>query len=194
MQHIGVWPSLVGRLVRDQETAGSNPATPTIHGAAQLTGQTGSRAARFFVSRPGQKYPVALPFHSGRIGQSLSLPSGVCPIAYRSRFADERIDRLFSAILRLRSHEDCYRFFEDLCTVGELQALAQRLQVAELLRAGTTYEDISARTGMSSATISRIKRFLVYGADGYRLVLDRMAEPTEAPPSGVDGGASPVQG
>ena len=98
-------------------------------------------------------------------------------MAYRSRFAEPRIDRLFEAVLRLRTVDECYRFFEDLCTVGEVQALAQRLQAAELLRSGATYEDISARTGMSSATISRIKRFLVYGADGYRLVLERLADP-----------------
>ncbi len=104
--------------------------------------------------------------------------AGVAPVAYRSRFADDRLDRLFEAILTLRSLDDCYRFFEDLCTVGELQALAQRLQVAELLAAGATYEDISARTGMSSATISRIKRFLIYGADGYQLVLSRLAPPS----------------
>ena len=60
--------------------------------------------------------------------------------------------------------------------MGEVQALAQRLEVAELLHAGVTYEEISARTGMSSATISRIKRFLSYGAEGYHLVLDRLAE------------------
>jgi len=71
--------------------------------------------------------------------------------------------------------------------VGEMQALAQRLQVAEMIRAGATYEDISGRTGMSSATISRIKRFLLYGADGYRLVLDRLAEPgtDPGPPDGA---------
>jgi len=104
-------------------------------------------------------------------------PRGRVPaLAYRSRFADARLDRLFAGVLSLRTPEECYRFFEDLCTIGELQALAQRLQVAELLRAGATYEDISARTGMSSATISRIKRYLVYGADGYRLVLDRLAQ------------------
>lgn len=95
-------------------------------------------------------------------------------MAYRSRFADDRLDRLCEAILTLRSVDDCYRFLEDLCTVGELQALAQRLQVSEMLAAGATYEDICARTGMSSATISRIKRALVYGADGYRLVLERL--------------------
>lgn len=65
--------------------------------------------------------------------------------------------------------------------MGELQALAQRLHAAELLRAGATYEVISDSTGMSSATISRIKRFLLYGADGYRLVLDRLAEDGREP-------------
>ncbi len=106
-------------------------------------------------------------------------------MAYRSRFADDRLDRLCEAILALRSVDDCYRFFEDLCTVGELQALAQRLQVAEMLAAGATYEDICARTGMSSATISRIKRALMYGADGYRLVMARLAG--AAPASGGTG-------
>ncbi len=103
-------------------------------------------------------------------------------VPYRSRFADAATDRLFEAILQLRSADECYRFFEDLCTVGEVHALAQRLQVAELLRAGETYEHISARTGMSSATISRINRFLQFGADGYRLVLDRL-DPTPPPHS-----------
>ena len=101
-------------------------------------------------------------------------------MSYRSRFADAATDRLFAAMLQLRTQEECYRFFEDLCTVGEIHALAQRLQVAELLRAGVTYEEISARTGMSSATISRIKRFLQFGADGYRLVLERL-DPTPRP-------------
>ena len=95
--------------------------------------------------------------------------------SYRSRFADPGMDRLFQAVLQLRSLEECYRFFEDLCTIGELRALAQRLHVAEMLCAAATYEEIQRATGMSSATISRIKRFLLYGADGYRLVLDRLA-------------------
>ena len=94
--------------------------------------------------------------------------------SYRSRFADPGMDRLFQAVLQLRSLEECYRFFEDLCTVGELRALAQRLHVAAMLCDGATYEEIQRATGMSSATISRIKRFLLYGADGYRLVLDRV--------------------
>lgn len=100
-------------------------------------------------------------------------------MGYRSRFADAKIDRLFAAVRQLGSEEECYRFFEDLCTIGELQAMAQRFEVAEMLHAGRTYDDIHARTGMSSATISRINKFLSYGADGYRLVLDRMKGHTE---------------
>jgi TrpR-related protein YerC/YecD len=86
----------------------------------------------------------------------------------------EQITRLFEAILCLENVEEAYRFFEDLCTVGELQSLAQRFEVAKLLASGMTYDKIVARTGMSTATISRIKRCLDYGADGYRLVLERL--------------------
>lgn len=84
------------------------------------------------------------------------------------------VDRLFRAILSLKNEEECYRFFEDLCTVGEIRALAQRFRVAEMLYNGMTYEAIAERTGMSSATISRIKRFLEYGSDGYRLAIERL--------------------
>lgn len=113
---------------------------------------------------------------------------------YRSRFADEGIDQLFAAILQLRTLDECYRFFEDLCTVGELRALAQRLQVAAMLDRGATYEEIRGRTGMSSATISRIKRFLLYGADGYHLVLRRLATAQDGealPPAGPAGRRAP---
>ena len=83
-------------------------------------------------------------------------------------------DELFSAILKLETVEECYAFFEDICTVNELKALAQRLQVAKMLRAGDSYDTIVEETGASTATISRVKRCLVYGADGYTLVLDRL--------------------
>jgi len=88
----------------------------------------------------------------------------------RDRFADD----LFGAVLRLRTVEECYRFFEDLCTIGEVKALAQRFAVARMLDQGLTYDEIAARTGASSATISRVRRFLTYGADGYTLVLKRL--------------------
>lgn len=83
-------------------------------------------------------------------------------------------DQLFEAILKLKSVEECYAFFEDLCTINELKALSQRLEVAKLLEEGEIYENIVENTGASTATISRIKRCLVYGADGYTLVLDRL--------------------
>ena len=84
-------------------------------------------------------------------------------------------DNLFQAVLRLRTPEECYRFFEDLCTIGEVKALAQRFAVARMLDQGQTYVEIAARTGASSATISRVRRCLTYGADGYALVLKRLA-------------------
>lgn len=85
-------------------------------------------------------------------------------------------DELFEGILQLQTVEECYTFFEDICTVNELKALSQRLQVAKMLRAGDSYETIVEETGASTATISRVKRCLVYGADGYTVVLDRLAD------------------
>lgn len=96
-------------------------------------------------------------------------------MAYSGRLHDPLMDRLFDGILLLKTRDDCYRFFDDLCTVGEIKAMALRLEVAKMLDAGKTYEEIAGATGMSTATISRIKRFLSYGADGYRLVIDRMS-------------------
>lgn len=87
---------------------------------------------------------------------------------------DPLIAQLYKAVLQLQSIEDCDRFFDDLCTVGEMQSLAQRLEVARMLDEGMTYSHIEEVTGASTATISRVKRCLHYGADGYRTVLDRM--------------------
>ena len=93
---------------------------------------------------------------------------------YQSRFKDVYIDKLFEAILLLENEEECYRFFEDICTVSELKSLAQRLEVAKMLDQEKTYTDIATETGASTATISRVKKCLNYGADGYRLVLDKL--------------------
>ena len=93
---------------------------------------------------------------------------------FDSKLKNEQTDLLFEAILSLNSQEECYRLFEDLCTIHEIQALAQRLEVAKLLRERITYHEIAERTGASTATISRVNRCLTYGADGYNLVLDRM--------------------
>ena len=81
---------------------------------------------------------------------------------------------LFKAILALEDQEECRAFFQDLCTVAELRAMAQRLEVAQLLDEGLIYNDILQRTGASSATISRVNRALQYGADGYKAVLPRL--------------------
>jgi len=87
---------------------------------------------------------------------------------------DKAIDQLFEAILTLRTVEECYQFFDDLCTINEIQSLAQRLEVARMLRKGSTYNQIEQETGASTATISRVKRCLIYGNDGYQLALERL--------------------
>ena len=97
-------------------------------------------------------------------------------MAYKSKFQRKDIDELFDGILTLKNREDCYRFFEDICTVNEIHAIAQRLQVAKLLSQKKTYSEIEEETKASTATISRINKCLVYGADGYRRVLDRLSK------------------
>ena len=89
------------------------------------------------------------------------------------KLRDDLTDQLCRAILSLDNMEECYQFFEDVCTIGELRAMAQRLDVARMLHEGNTYDDIVAQTGASTATISRVKRCLNYGADGYTLVLEK---------------------
>lgn len=84
------------------------------------------------------------------------------------------LDQLFEAVLTLKTIEDCYIFFDDLCTVNEIQSLAQRLEVARMLREGYTYHKIESETGASTATISRVKRCLNYGNDGYMMALERI--------------------
>lgn len=86
----------------------------------------------------------------------------------------EAVDKLFDAILLLENREECYNFFEDLCTVNELLSLSQRFEVASMLKAGNTYMEIAEKTGASTATISRVNRSLNYGNDGYDLVFSRM--------------------
>ena len=97
-------------------------------------------------------------------------------MAYESRFKSEELDELFRAILALENEEECYRFFEDLCTVKELQSIAQRLHVAKLLDEECKYTEIEERTKASTATISRINKCLHYGTEGYRIVLDRIKD------------------
>lgn len=96
------------------------------------------------------------------------------------KLRDELTDQLFDGILSLKTREECYRFFEDICTIGEMKALSQRLEVAQMLKNGSTYEAVVERTGASTATISRVKRCLNYGADGYEIVLSRLQEKEDA--------------
>lgn len=84
------------------------------------------------------------------------------------------VDELFQAVLSLENLDECYRFFTDVATIPEIKALAQRLQVAKLIDADETYAEISKKTSASTATISRVKNCILYGPDGYRLVLDRL--------------------
>lgn len=88
----------------------------------------------------------------------------------------ETVDQLFQAILSLQDTEECYAFFEDLCTVSELLSLCQRFEVASMLREHNTYMKIAEKTGASTATISRVNRALNYGNDGYQLVFNRLSE------------------
>lgn len=96
-----------------------------------------------------------------------------------SKIKNKEVDFLFDAILQLRNREECYRFFEDLCTVTELKALSQRIVVAKMLSEKRVYSDIVKATGASTATISRVNRSLEYGCDAYTMVFGRMDEESE---------------
>ncbi|HOV41768.1 MAG TPA: YerC/YecD family TrpR-related protein [Oscillospiraceae bacterium] len=91
-----------------------------------------------------------------------------------NKLKDKNTDELFKAILCLETIEECYDFFEDLCTVLELKSLSQRYQVAKMLSEHHVYSDIVRETGASTATISRVNRTLNYGSDGYKIVFERL--------------------
>ena len=91
-------------------------------------------------------------------------------------FNTPSIQRLFAAILQLETQEDCQRFFEDICTIKEVQDMSQRLEAAILLDQGAGYQAVSEQVGISTATISRVSKCLNYGAGGYRQAIDRMKE------------------
>ena len=94
-----------------------------------------------------------------------------------SKFLDKpSSDTLYRAIVSLRDEDECRKFLQDLCTVSELKAMEQRMEVAMLLDDGLIYSEILERTGASSATISRVNRCLHYGADGYRTIIPRLKE------------------
>ena len=96
-----------------------------------------------------------------------------------NKIKDEATDLLFKAILSLKNEEECYNFFEDLCTVPELKAMSQRFVVAKMLTDKNVYSDIVAKTGASTATISRVNRSLIYGSDGYEMVFGRIFDEKE---------------
>lgn len=93
---------------------------------------------------------------------------------YNSKVQSKQTDLFMQAVLELNSTEEAYRFFEDICTIQELKSIAQRLEVASLLRQKVTYQEIARITGASTATISRVNRALIYGAQGYTQVLDAL--------------------
>ena len=97
-----------------------------------------------------------------------------------NKLKDENVDYLFAAIRSLQSEEECYSFFEDLCTISEIKEMSKRLLAARLLSENCIYSDIANKTGLSTATISRVNRCLKYGNDGYQTVLERVpAKKTE---------------
>lgn len=93
-----------------------------------------------------------------------------------SKIQNEHTDFLFKAILSLKTIDECYSFFEDLCTVQELKSISQRLVVAKMLSEKCVYSDIVKQTGASTATISRVNRSLIYGNDGYEMIFNKIAE------------------
>lgn len=101
---------------------------------------------------------------------------------FTPKIQTSQTDLLMQALLALSEPEDAYRFLEDVCTIQELISIAQRLHVACLLREHVTYQEIARRTGASTATISRVNRALLYGAGGYRKVLEVLAEKGLVPP------------
>ena len=99
---------------------------------------------------------------------------------FMPRYQNEQTDRLVQALFALENQEEAYRFLEDVLTIQEMKSITQRLEVAVMLRNKETYQDIVKKTGASTTTICRVNRTLQYGADGYRLVLDRLDEAEEA--------------
>ena len=93
----------------------------------------------------------------------------------------ESLDRLFASILKLESVEECYRFFEDVCTVKEIRDIAQRLDVATMLSEGKNYQEITSLTGASTATISRVNKCLQYGSGGYTDIIEKMKTEEQIP-------------
>lgn len=97
-------------------------------------------------------------------------------MSYHFKVKNDQIDKLFEAILTLDTIEECYRFFDDLCTINEIEAFGQRLMVAKMLQAKMTYQEIEKQTGISAATISKISKSYMYGPKGYKMIIEKLAE------------------
>ena len=108
-------------------------------------------------------------------GILLFIMKGICD-DMKKKIKTPEVEQLFKGMLCLKSVEECYEFFEDICTINELLSLSQRFEVARMLREKKTYLEIAEKTGASTATISRVNRSLNYGNDGYDMVLDRLNE------------------
>ena len=93
---------------------------------------------------------------------------------YKGKLTEMHLESLFEAILKLETMDECYCFFEDLCTISEIKAMSQRLEVAKMLKAGDTFNTIVEKTGASTATISRVNRCINYGAGGYDQILGKL--------------------
>ena len=93
------------------------------------------------------------------------------------KIKSDHLDYLFKAMMSLENIDEFYRFFDDICTIAEIGEMSKRLQAAKMLRDGVVYSEVSDKTGLSTATISRVSRCLKYGSDGYTLVLDRLEKP-----------------
>lgn len=97
-----------------------------------------------------------------------------------SKIKDKNVDFMLSSVLKLNTLEECYSFFEDLCTVPEMKAMSQRVAVAYMLKNGMVYSDIVARTGASTATISRVRRSIDFGCGSYDIVFERLSDEEKA--------------
>lgn len=100
-------------------------------------------------------------------------------MSYHYKVQNEQIDKLFEAILKLETKEECYRFFDDLCTINELEAFGQRLMVAKMLHKKMTYQEIEKETGISAATISKISKSYLYGPRGYKMIIEKLGNEVE---------------
>ena len=116
----------------------------------------------------------------GKRSRSLRSISLYRAVIFMNKLHCESVDRVFKAVLRLENMDECYAFFEDLCTAKEIMDMAQRFEVATLLHQGNNYASISAKTGASTATISRVNKSLLYGDDGYKTSMERIYGKEEA--------------